>query len=96
MRSAEVGDEEAFLAWFPVPDPSPTSETATKFFWCFLLNWFTVGVLHTITSLDLDGRQKNTPSSANEAVNRPRCSGSLRLATTGRLFKSSQVANVIR
>jgi hypothetical protein len=50
---------EDVLSWFPGYYITIT-ETGTKLFWAVVLNWFAVGVLHVMPSLDLDEKKKIT------------------------------------
>jgi hypothetical protein len=50
---------EDFLSWFPGYYIT-IAETGTKLFWAVVLNWFAVGVLHVVPSLNLDKTEKIT------------------------------------
>lgn len=84
MRSHSMGTEAAFLEWYPVLVPNPGSETSTRFFWSILFNWFTVGVLLFVTSIDLDERKKYTPFVYGDSINSLTCGGAVK--TSGRFF----------
>ncbi|KAG7548907.1 hypothetical protein FFLO_03199 [Filobasidium floriforme] len=77
-RGHSMGTEAAFLEWYPVLVPNPGSETSTRIFWSILFNWFTVGVLHFVTSIDLEERKKYTPFVYGDSIDSLTCGGAVK------------------